>query len=57
MFFGGRKKDICIYFLVYEGEIIIVKVIFFIEIFILFFFKNQKGIVIKNITISIYYNI
>ena len=56
MFFGGRKKDICIYFLVYKGEIIIVKVIFFIEI-LNFFLKNQKGIVIKNITISIYYNI
>ena len=37
MFFEGRKKDICIYFLVYKGEIIIVKVIFLFEIFILFF--------------------
>ena len=36
MFFGGRKKDICIYFLVYKGEIIIVKVVFLIEIFVLF---------------------
>ena len=42
MFFGGRKKDICIYFLVYKGEIVIVKVIFFIEIIILFSDESKR---------------
>ena len=42
MFFGGKKKDICIYFLVFEGEIIIVKVIFLIEIFILFSEESKR---------------
>ena len=55
MLFRGRNKDIFIYFFVYKGEIVIVKAIFFIEIFLIFSDESKKGIVIKNITIYIYY--